>query len=1336
MKPLLLSAVLVTLASQAVAENVFISEYIEGSSYNKAIEVYNGSGASLDLSEYSLSLGRNGGALGSRTFELTGTLAAGEVFVICHTSADASIQAVADVADGSLDFNGDDSMALLHNETVIDMIGDQNGDPGSSWPVGSGSTANNTLVRMESILQGSSDWTVGATQWDVYPSNTFSYLGAHTVSGGSNQPPVITGVTQTPDPAMDGDAVSIEATIVDTDGSISNVDFVYHVDAGSDVSVTLTGVGDVYTGSVPAQLAGATVYYSFVATDDDTDSTTHSASYFVGSVSNINEGDLVINEIMPNPLAVDDSDGEWFEIHNTTAADIDMFGLTIADDGSDSFTINSSLIVPAGGYVIFAENDNSGTNGGLPTVDFLIPNPTQFALANTADELLILDGTTELDRVAWDTNSGWPYTNGHSLALTDPTLNNSDVANWLEFSDAQYGDGDYGTPRALNFSSVPSFSNFSQSPDGAVLPGETVTVNIDANDSNGSITSVTLYYSLDGGAESDIAMTEVVSRASYTAEIPGQLLGTQVSYRIVAVDNDMNSSEFGPQSYSVGGSQVSIAAVQAHSGDGVSLMEGQTVTITGIVSALAYAGEGSFFMQDSDAVLSGIQVYGANDGLAVGDAVTVTGEVEEYHDHTELLIESSAAYSVSSSGNALYGPVALTAAAASAEDYESMLVSVEDLDCLNLPNTYGEWWSATGNDSLMVDDLFGGFFSPTLGECYDLVGVIYFSYEVFRLQPREMSDLALCSGANLPPVAYDIEQDINLPTSSDPVSVSCIADDDTGLSSVELKYTVDGGAVNSVSMSTRSQGYEAVIPAQADGSVVEYWVYVTDTDMATFESAHQHYNVSDALLCDDVAPMRVVDADGEPVMMGQTVVICGIAATAYEFGPAGAAFIHTATGDICAYSGLVHTDSTAFAVGDELMIAGEIGFYNGLTEIVDCSVVTVLSSGNTLTPTVMTLAELNVDSESHEAKLVRVNGVTITDPENWPAAGSNGTVTLSQGTDTFTMFIDRDTNLNGTSAPVGEFDMIAVVGQYDYSSPYTEGYQLIPRFTADINPEASYECTDLSDLRVNDVDGIPTMVGDVVKVCGVVTSTNQLGAPGPATIQTDDGAIAIYDALVASDTLIALGDSIEAIGTVACYRGLTQITSVSEFSIINNGPALLGEIVTLADLLLAPEAYESRLVTLEEVELVDPENWPADGSSYNLTITDGTDTITMRVDADTNIDGSPVPSGSFDLTAVVGQYQYATPYDGGYQLLPRFLSDISQEQILPSPSVVITYNATTGVVRLDWDVVVGASNYKVYTCTGDPYVEGNWSAGQSTFGLNFYEINQPVAKTMFRVTAE
>ncbi|MDZ7775742.1 MAG: lamin tail domain-containing protein [Bacteroidales bacterium] len=77
---------------------------------------------------------------------------------------------------------------------------------------------------------------------------------------------------------------------------------------------------------------------------------------------------LVITEIMPDPDAVGDSDGEWFEIYNTGSNTVDLDGFTISDAGSDSFTISNSLIISADSYLVFAENTSFNQNGGLIVV--------------------------------------------------------------------------------------------------------------------------------------------------------------------------------------------------------------------------------------------------------------------------------------------------------------------------------------------------------------------------------------------------------------------------------------------------------------------------------------------------------------------------------------------------------------------------------------------------------------------------------------------------------------------------------------------------------------------------------------------------------------------------------------------------------------------------------------------------------------------------------------------------------------------------------------------------------------------------------------------------------
>ncbi|MBL4708422.1 MAG: endonuclease [Flavobacteriales bacterium] len=158
--------------------DLFISEYIEGSSYNKGLEIANSTGSSVDLSDYSLKKQTNGSGSWGSTYNLSGALSSGDVFTIVHSSSDATMKAVADVQSNSgvVSFNGNDPIGLFKNGTLIDIIGTFNG--GSS-----NFAANTTIVRKETIASPSTTYTT--SEWDTYSSNTFSYLGSHTSVGGT-----------------------------------------------------------------------------------------------------------------------------------------------------------------------------------------------------------------------------------------------------------------------------------------------------------------------------------------------------------------------------------------------------------------------------------------------------------------------------------------------------------------------------------------------------------------------------------------------------------------------------------------------------------------------------------------------------------------------------------------------------------------------------------------------------------------------------------------------------------------------------------------------------------------------------------------------------------------------------------------------------------------------------------------------------------------------------------------------------------------------------------------------------------------------------------------------
>lgn len=169
----------------SLASDLFISEYIEGSSNNKAIEIYNGTGTPVNLATgYVLELYSNGSAIPNQTAILDGVIANGDVFVVSRNDANATILAQTDVALPTvINFNGDDAVVLKKNGVIIDVIGQIGFDPGTEWGTGLTSTADNTLTRKASVCSGDSvgsDAFDPSIEWNGFAVDTFTSIGSHT----------------------------------------------------------------------------------------------------------------------------------------------------------------------------------------------------------------------------------------------------------------------------------------------------------------------------------------------------------------------------------------------------------------------------------------------------------------------------------------------------------------------------------------------------------------------------------------------------------------------------------------------------------------------------------------------------------------------------------------------------------------------------------------------------------------------------------------------------------------------------------------------------------------------------------------------------------------------------------------------------------------------------------------------------------------------------------------------------------------------------------------------------------------------------------------------------
>jgi uncharacterized protein len=179
---------------RAQPTDLFISEYVEGSSNNKALEIYNGTSSSINLAtgQYILQIYFNG-STSSTSLALSGTIASGSVYVVANTSAVLSM--TPDLSSSAISFNGDDAIVLRKggvSGTVLDVIGQVGTDPGTQWGSNDTSTLDRTIRRKISICQGdvnTSNSFYTSVEWDGYPQNTFSGLGTHSATCGSTVSP-------------------------------------------------------------------------------------------------------------------------------------------------------------------------------------------------------------------------------------------------------------------------------------------------------------------------------------------------------------------------------------------------------------------------------------------------------------------------------------------------------------------------------------------------------------------------------------------------------------------------------------------------------------------------------------------------------------------------------------------------------------------------------------------------------------------------------------------------------------------------------------------------------------------------------------------------------------------------------------------------------------------------------------------------------------------------------------------------------------------------------------------------------------------------------------------
>lgn len=162
----------------------------------------------------------------------------------------------------------------------------------------------------------------------------------------------------------------------------------------------------------------------------------------------------------------------------------------------------------------------------------------------------------------------------------------------------------------------------------------------------------------------------------------------------------------------------------------------QTVTTSGVVTA---KNNSAYYIQDGTEERSGLYVYDNTNSPAVGDLIEITGTVQEYFSLTELVNITN--MTILSGGNSLPFPVELSTGEVNNEDYESMLVKVTGT-CTSADLGFGEWELNDGSGSCRVDDLFYAF-APSQGVSYSVTGPLHYSFDFFKIIPRNAGDIVI-----------------------------------------------------------------------------------------------------------------------------------------------------------------------------------------------------------------------------------------------------------------------------------------------------------------------------------------------------------------------------------------------------------------------------------------------------------------------------------------------------------------------------------------------------------------------------------------------------------------
>lgn len=523
------------------------------------------------------------------------------------------------------------------------------------------------------------------------------------------------------------------------------------------------------------------------------------------------------------------------------------------------------------------------------------------------------------------------------------------------------------------------------------------------------------------------------------------------------------------------------------SGSGTSPYEGETVTISGVVTRVFGSDA---FIQDTlgEREWSGVQLYRVGSGLKEGDYITVTGTVDEYYGKTEITDISN--YTLNASGIPVPEPILVQTADYSEEKYEGVLVIVQNAGVISTQDNYGDWRINDGSgQGYVTESPYNEYsYTPVVGDTLLFVrGVVDYDYGEYKIMPAGNKDiLKSIDGSGEARVNPKYSEtgaflDARLDVYATVDSIYGIVD------FVRVKIPVDSmmdtvaviiDTVQYPNTSVTKDTLNSTITLDVfDVHLVDTLTvyldnrYFADADTFTIytglSSSYFAY-ISEMPVINEMPDLDIIDIgevqstyDGYNSIYydpPQTVTIRGIVTGPPSvFTPTSTStgfYIEDETGGVNIYSGGDAMNSS-FLTGMELIITGTVEEYNGLTEVsyssADSSIIIVNDTIATPEPTV--LSNSQGVNELNEGMLLEVQYAKVmTAPVS---AGTGKNFQVLNGQTLIDCRITEKSPFYNTDAmnsiqPGMLLNIIGIGGQYDTEAPYSSGYQLQIRFEDDV----------------------------------------------------------------------------------------------------------------------------------------------------------------------------------------------------------------------------------------------------------------------------------------------